>query len=918
MGGNGGRAVAAGLGAANSASLGTLDRAVGYADWLIPGGVKPWNDTPERSVKRAQKTRQTLRELHPASSTTGEIAGFMAPGGAVYQGGMKLGAKLPQLSGKAAPYMARLAGLAGLGGAENAVFQSTVGASNQEAETGQRVGLPERGQMAVEGGTNPIALAAGPAASLAYRGGRGLMTGKVTPKFLQPTANAPTVSAIRDMKNEAYKASDAIDVTYTADGIQNLVAGIENKLQSLNVDPILHPRASRTLKRMQDRVGRDMSLQELENIRRFTRRDVIDSGAAGGIPGANDAEKMLGSVIMDEIDGFIGAGKDVAKGDGLAAADAITNARRLNTVYRKSQKLEDAVEKASNRAATTGSGGNFENALRQEIKKVYEHQKLASGFNKAEKEAMKKVIDGGPTQNLLRNIGKLSPQGNGLMSMLGMFGLAGSYTNPLLAVPPVAGFVAKRMAEKGIKNKFDDLDALVRSGANQPPMKNITPPKAPGGTVPAGLPKKGGMKDKAIDAAALGLVTAGSAGSADAQAMSVDDRIYNQEKSLLALEDERANVKNDLAVLNDPDAAVEDVQRILQRRVNSQLQIDGSWGPQTEDAANTLKLDLAEQLKANSAEIESAQNQMGNLRIAAADERQSKGGLVSQLQSKAPLAALVAGGMLGMRSRGGAVRQSKKDALAMEQRANRLIDPNSPVRGDFTQNQDARGLLQKINPVDSPADAQRADELAFQEAMQDLPLRKPPNYTSGINGINNRANSVIEFERLGGAKPGQRTFKEKSDGDFIANSPKNVIDPSKLFRGATIPGTPIPNPYKLKDVGIMGSFGGEALYSSTLLEKEKVKIEDARERMEAARDKNDDVAYDAALKDLREAEAMATVYDATMRLGLGIAGARGFAGLKQPYARPQPNMRNARREAGLIKESISKKKRKPPGSANPD
>jgi hypothetical protein len=401
--------------------------------------------------------------------------------------------RLPQGKGllkEALRYGARGTGLAAEGLAQFGLWKAGVNSSNQEAETGQDMSLTDRAQSVVE---NPnelgIAAAAGPAMSAGYRAGRGLVTGRMTPKGITGgLGSAPSVEAIEGMKNEAYKMADELGVSYSPDSYQNLIAGIETKLSSEGIDPVLHQRASRTLQRMQDRVGdQPMTMQELDKIRQFVRRDVIQSAAAGATPGANAGEQRLGMMMVDAIDDFIESGAGATTGAAKEGGEAILRARSLNTVWRKSQTLQDAFENAHLRSASTGSGGNFENALRQELRKIYQNPKKIAGFNEAERKMMRTAIEGNAIQNTQRLLGKFSPEGNGLM---GMMGVGGTFANPAFAAVPIGGFIAKRLAEKGITKNFENLDELVRSGAdNVRPMKNITPPKAPppppGGPTPA-------------------------------------------------------------------------------------------------------------------------------------------------------------------------------------------------------------------------------------------------------------------------------------------------------------------------------------------------------------------------------------------------------------------------------------------------
>ncbi|NQY98865.1 MAG: hypothetical protein HRT82_17060 [Henriciella sp.] len=319
--------------------------------------------------------------------------------------------------------------------------------------------------MAKQGATDPIALAAGPMASLLYRGGRQVMTGKATPKSMQPGANAPAIDQIDGMKNEAYQLADELGVTYSPDSFANLIAKVENRLIAEGMDPDLHRKAYANLRRLQARVGdQPMTMQQIDQLRQLTRRDVVQSSLEAG-------ERRMGMMVIDDIDDFIADGAN-AMNNGQAGADAIQRARSLNSVWRKSQALQDAVENAQLRSASTGSGGNFENALRQEIRKIYQNPKKVAGFSEAERAAMRKVIEGDTVQNLLRGYGKLSPVGSGLMSAIGVGAAAAHpYTMPVF----LGAIGAKHLAQRGVKNSFNELDQLVRSGATASPMKNVTP-----------------------------------------------------------------------------------------------------------------------------------------------------------------------------------------------------------------------------------------------------------------------------------------------------------------------------------------------------------------------------------------------------------------------------------------------------------
>lgn len=490
--GNPGRVYAAGGQVTNATTFGAYDRLMAGVDQLYSRTQGESDRSYSDSLGDVRASRQNMREMHPVSSGTGDVVGLVAGGMGIddlIRGGVDRGlAKLPQAKNaaeKAGRYGKRLGGLFADGVAQYGAWTLGARTANKEAEEGRNVGAQERLEMLdpIEALVSGIA---GPAMSNLYRGGRGVMTGRVTPKSVPGGGgSAPALEEIQAMKSQAYQDAEALGVAYTPDSYANMVAKIENTLEQAGADPQLNSHVAAMLNNMQKRVGdQPITMQTLDKVRQQVRENVISPAYRA----ARDGDIRLGNIIIDEIDNFIASGVGAVSNNGQAGSAAIQKARALNSVWRKSQALQDAVENAQLRAASTGSGGNFENALRQEIRKIYQNPKKVAGFSEMERKAMKAVIEGDMGQNILRNIGKLSPQGNGLMAALGIGTTA---ANPVVAPIWLAGMGAKHLAQRGIKNKFDRLDEMVREGANNLPMKNITPPKA-GGTPPTGGAPSGG------------------------------------------------------------------------------------------------------------------------------------------------------------------------------------------------------------------------------------------------------------------------------------------------------------------------------------------------------------------------------------------------------------------------------------------
>lgn len=199
--------------------------------------------------------------------------------------------------------------------------------------------------------------------------------------------------------------------------------------------------------------GSEMSLSELDQLRQVINRDVSSS--------ADPAERFFGQKMVDNIDEFI---------DANGGGDVMSAARAANAKFRKAEKLLTVVEKGERRAASTGSGGNVDNAVRQNIRGLLDNPRQSKFYTPAEKAAMEKVVRGTKGQNAMRLAGKLSPQGGGLMTALGV---GGAMVNPMLGIPALLGTGAKMSADAMTRGNVDELLRLVTG--SQATKRAMTP-----------------------------------------------------------------------------------------------------------------------------------------------------------------------------------------------------------------------------------------------------------------------------------------------------------------------------------------------------------------------------------------------------------------------------------------------------------
>lgn len=308
----------------------------------------------------------------------------------------------------------------------------------------------------------------------------GLGPGLVGASLRKALANktGPSALELQSLKNDAYKATETLGVKYSPKSYQRMVLDVDGAVKADNISVTRHPKAASFVEDMKTRFKEGMTLTEIDQLRQEVRRDLLRN--------SDEAEQHFGKLIVRKIDDFIakaGPG-DVVAGDAKTASEAIVAARELNTRFRKTELLEDALYRADLKTASTGSGGNINNNLRSEIRRILLDEGDRRAFSAAEISAMEKLVKPGVGEELLRRVGKLSPEGNGLTMLLHLLGTA---ANPLWAAVPAAGFAAKRLADGAALGKAAKLRADVARGGHLKAPLLSDPERAGGAALTVGI-----------------------------------------------------------------------------------------------------------------------------------------------------------------------------------------------------------------------------------------------------------------------------------------------------------------------------------------------------------------------------------------------------------------------------------------------
>lgn len=270
-------------------------------------------------------------------------------------------------------------------------------------------------------------------------------------------AAVPSIEELRASKDAAYKTVDDMGVTYRPEAVSELNRGIKDSLAAAEIDDVLNPRATRAASILDKRfTDNAQTLSDLDRARQFISNNVVDA------PGQKIEGRFAG-IMKDNIDEFIDAATpdQIVAGNPEAAANTIKSARKLNTQVKKYEQIADALNIAGHKAGATYSGGNIDNASRQAVRSILDNPKKSRGYSDIEKALMERVVMGTKGQNVARQVGKLSPSGNGLQQALA---LGATAYNPVMGVLPGTGAIAKALADRTTAKNVDSLLTSILAG----------------------------------------------------------------------------------------------------------------------------------------------------------------------------------------------------------------------------------------------------------------------------------------------------------------------------------------------------------------------------------------------------------------------------------------------------------------------
>ena len=377
------------------------------------------------------------------------------------------GASLPALAGSVAPNVAAapIASSAARTALENSIGAGALtGAVQGGGDADTIAQMPD--QMLKGSLVGAIGGAAGNALGAGVRNLSALTNAEAR------VARAPSTDAIKNKAQQFYDAFENSGGHYTPAFVDDMRASLLTRLKDegwsagITKSPIAIIKELDKLRQMGP-MGLGMPTPKLVQNVRTMISDIRRSD--------NDAEARIGSVLMDEFDRILTnpAPYHFVGGSGQASANSLSAANTLWRQFSKANELDDAMWRAQNRAGSTYSGGNINNAMRQNMRSIWEKNGKQT-YTPDENAAMQVGVRGGTIENLMRKLGNFSPL-KGPVSALAVGSILHDYPE-LAAIITGTTHGAKILGDQLTKRNVNEAMRVVRAGGTRRPV--MPPPNA--------------------------------------------------------------------------------------------------------------------------------------------------------------------------------------------------------------------------------------------------------------------------------------------------------------------------------------------------------------------------------------------------------------------------------------------------------
>lgn len=294
------------------------------------------------------------------------------------------------------------------------------------------------------------------------------------------SAGLPSKAAIKADATAAYDAIAKAKLQATQHSVDVLSKDIQASLDADLIVPASAPRTFRAIEQLEKGGGDVAQMMAIrEKLGKIGPQEGTDYAAA--------------SHVRDRIDQFIETldPSEVVVGDPKFTSQTLERARASWKSYKQLDTLDRIGEEAEHRAASTGTGANQINTIRQNVRKILDSDKKSRGFSAEAKEQMERIVMGTWATNRARWASKFAPSG---VVSTGFGVLAGEAAGPGVGTAVAAGgLLGRYLGEYLTKRQLRQLEDLIRS-------------ESPLGKAAATQPTKGLIPSAAARGGAVGVV----------------------------------------------------------------------------------------------------------------------------------------------------------------------------------------------------------------------------------------------------------------------------------------------------------------------------------------------------------------------------------------------------------------------------
>lgn len=309
--------------------------------------------------------------------------------------------------------------------------------------TGQFVTQEDPGKILQ---ASSLGLGAAPTAAEGVAGA-GLAAERATAK----KAALPSKDEYRAAAKAAYKQIEENPVTLPPESIQLFTEGARADLDSKLFTEIESPRTFKAVSQIEKSGGNLAKIMDIYS-------------ALGQIPSSSGADFAAAQLVRSSIDEQM---------EGTFVGTMWDSARASWRTFSQLDQIDKLMAAGERRAATTGTGANTQNAVRQNVRRILDSDQRSRGFSKDAKDQIENVVMGTWLTNTARYVGKFAPSGPVSMASTltaGLTGLAtggaetGAIAAAAVAIPTT---VAKYLGQYLTQRQIQKLEEIIRSEAPQ-------------------------------------------------------------------------------------------------------------------------------------------------------------------------------------------------------------------------------------------------------------------------------------------------------------------------------------------------------------------------------------------------------------------------------------------------------------------